>query len=412
MSHPHIVSFIACDKIGSNQRQELFLVMEYIEGMNLKEWLKLKGPFSYAKLVPIFLDLCVALAYLHQKKVFHFDLKPENILITRDEKIFLADFGIAAIQSGNGSTVPLVDPIGSLEYSAPEQLKGETPDGRSDLYALGMILYALLHGKGLFEKVEKQVIWGELVYDSTPFNLTFPEETPSFFRNILKKLVSKASSDRYPDVETLLHQFHRNDSTPKAPIPRADIKAELPNRRFSEKWVIPASGALFVLILFLNTGLKTDRVVLPSVALQPAENVRSGEPNGHPMIGPSNKSMTIGAEPVIEILFLKKEDKIGQAGGPAPANLLNDEELERFLFEFKTNAENKDLDALREMIQISPDVISHFQKVIETKSNIKADFLQIKREGPAITVHVQLFPDQNPQEETLTYLNGKWVLYE
>ncbi|MBI1820722.1 MAG: serine/threonine protein kinase [Nitrospirae bacterium] len=425
LKHPNIVSYIGCDLIESNHQKEFCLIMEYIEGVNLKEWLKLRGSLPFEKLVPMFLDLCGALAYLHQNRIFHFDLKPENILMTKGEKLFLTDFGISAIESANGNTAPLGDPIGSLEYSAPEQLKGEKPGGRSDLYSLGMVLYALLNGKGFFEGAEKQVIWGKLVYEAAPFNLTFPEETPGFFQNIIRKLVNKAAGDRYPDVKTLLLEFHRRFSAPeaKAPPRLSDLKADLPNRKISEKWVILAAGAVLVLILYLSAGFGPELVSSPSAFLPPAGNSSNNETRvDKPEPRTLNESVSHNLDPVIEIPHLKKEKKrVEPLSNNASLRVPDDDELESFLNHFKSNAEIKNLKTLEETIQFSPDKLSHFQKIFETNPKLEVAFLQIQREGPTITVHYHLllnkvsgeFPVKSAaieNEEILVFQNGTWQL--
>ncbi|MHB8483144.1 MAG: serine/threonine-protein kinase [Nitrospiria bacterium] len=408
LKHPNIVSYIGCDLIESNHQTEFCLIMEYIEGINLKEWLRLRGSLPFEKLVPMFLDLCGALAYLHQNRIFHFDLKPENILMTIEEKLFLTDFGISSIESGNGNTAPLDNPIGSLEYIAPEQLKGESPGGRSDLYSLGMVLHALLNGKGFFEGAEKQVIWGKLLYDTSPFNLAFSEEVPGFFQDIIRKLVSKASSDRFQTVEALLHEFHLHYSTSKAPVSLPAKKFKMPDRRYSEKWLILAAGVFFVFILFLFSSLGPRNLPLPSRTLPSPEN--SSEINtrrGEPAASPETGSMMTTAGPVIQIASLEKENQNEVSlSDDTPFQTLNDDALERFLLEFKTNVENKNLEYLRETIHFSADQFSQFRKKIEIDSKIKVTFIQIKREGVSITVHYQLLSDQNGMYPPVRYVPG------
>ena len=126
---------------------EPFLVLEYIEGQSLRRYLKEHGPLPVDQVLAIGLQLTDTLEYVHQQGVVHRDVKPENILIARDGRVTLTDFGIAArIGSRRVTLSHLSDVVGTPDYMAPEQVRGERGDARTDVYALGVLLFELLTG--------------------------------------------------------------------------------------------------------------------------------------------------------------------------------------------------------------------------------------------------------------------------
>jgi serine/threonine protein kinase len=126
---------------------EPFMVLEYIEGQSLRTYLKEHGPLPVDQVVAIGLQLTDTLEYVHQHGVVHRDVKPENILIGPDGRVRLTDFGIAARTGSHRLTLShLSDVVGTPDYMAPEQVRGERGDARTDVYALGVLLYELLTG--------------------------------------------------------------------------------------------------------------------------------------------------------------------------------------------------------------------------------------------------------------------------
>ncbi|MFD4318926.1 serine/threonine-protein kinase [Streptomyces sp. NPDC058548] len=129
-----------------------FLVMERVEGVNLAEHIRDGGPMALARALQIAQDICSALTAAHQAHVIHYDIKPHNVMITPDGRVKVVDFGIAGfIQSAfTLARSSQLAPAGTPEYGAPEQFLAERGDARSDLYALGSVLFALLAGRPPF----------------------------------------------------------------------------------------------------------------------------------------------------------------------------------------------------------------------------------------------------------------------
>jgi len=121
--------------------------MQYVDGETLREYLGRRGRLPIAEAVALVDGLAAAMGYAHGKGVTHRDLKPENVLVTPDGRPVVTDFGIALIAGARRLTWRwLTSQIGTPDYMAPEQVQGERGDARTDVYALGVILFELLVG--------------------------------------------------------------------------------------------------------------------------------------------------------------------------------------------------------------------------------------------------------------------------
>ncbi|PYY11161.1 MAG: hypothetical protein DMG69_04595 [Acidobacteria bacterium] len=123
-----------------------FLTMEYVEGSDLKTLLREQGKFAPAEAVRVMQQVCRALDASHSEGVIHRDLKPSNVMLNKQRKVLVMDFGLARTQDSNGLTFTGAL-VGTPEYMAPEQAKGQPVDAQSDIYAAGLIFYELLTGK-------------------------------------------------------------------------------------------------------------------------------------------------------------------------------------------------------------------------------------------------------------------------
>lgn len=410
LSHPNIVPFIGYETVKIDTQQEPCLIMEQIDGITLQERLNIKGSMAFEETLPLFLELCDALGYLHQRAIFHLDLNPDNLLLNGEGRLFLTDFGIASVQKEGEKTSPLQDPMGTLPYTSPEQVRGEHCDGRSDLYSLGMILYALLNGKGYFSGMEKKRIWGELVYETKPFQMTFPEEVPSWFQNMIRKLAAKKKEARYPDIKTVLHDFHRQFKKPVAPLSPQPFPSfpSSKNERglFSEKRMILAAGLVVILVAFFYRG--TWGPAISSLAPPPARESASASLR---LTEPAPPSGAKPAEPVIHLASLTRVTEGEGSEEESLSPVLSDNELERILLEFKSDIENKNFDALKKKFDLSSEAVSYFQKLFQKDSKPEVEIRQVQQEGVSVQVQYQIAPRSFPGGEgLLLYQGGVWHL--
>jgi len=146
LSHPNIVNVYDVGKEGDTQ----FIVMEYVEGRNLKQFIKEQGRLPLNQAADIARQICDGLQDAHTNGIVHRDIKPHNILVTDNGKVKVADFGIAQIMSSvtltNSGTI-----VGSVHYFSPEQARGDATGAKSDIYAVGVVLYEMVTGKVPFE---------------------------------------------------------------------------------------------------------------------------------------------------------------------------------------------------------------------------------------------------------------------
>ena len=135
LSHPNIVAIHAVDEVSGH----VFYVMSFVDGETLAQRVGREGPINAQRTTRLLREVAWALAYAHGHGIVHRDVKPANILIEHgSERAMVTDFGIAQAAFSPGAT-PMGDLIGTPEYMSPEQARGESVDGRGDLYALGAV---------------------------------------------------------------------------------------------------------------------------------------------------------------------------------------------------------------------------------------------------------------------------------
>ena len=140
LDHPNIVKVLT-----PRERSRTYMVMEYVEGKSLRAMLGGKSPLPVETALAIARQVCDALAYLHDRGVVHRDIKPENILVTPGGQAKILDFGIALFEGERRLTwMGLSNAIGTPDYMAPEQIRGRRGDPRTDVYAVGLMLYEML----------------------------------------------------------------------------------------------------------------------------------------------------------------------------------------------------------------------------------------------------------------------------
>jgi serine/threonine protein kinase len=157
LSHPNTVTLF---DFGQDEDGSLFIAMEYLEGRSLREVLTREGPLSPGRALTISEQLCASLADAHSRGIVHRDLKPDNVMLIQRGRMTdvarVLDFGIAKLrdEQSDGANRPMTragDLLGTPQYMAPEQIRGETVDARTDIYALGAMLYEMVTGRLPFE---------------------------------------------------------------------------------------------------------------------------------------------------------------------------------------------------------------------------------------------------------------------
>ncbi|HAE61153.1 MAG TPA: Stk1 family PASTA domain-containing Ser/Thr kinase [Eubacteriaceae bacterium] len=180
-----------------------FIVMEYVEGDTLKEYIKKKGKLNWKEAVYIAKQIAFALDHAHKNKIIHRDIKPHNIIINEETIPKVTDFGIArAITS---STITLVEEtMGSVHYISPEQARGGFVDERSDLYSLGIVLYEMLTGRVPFDGDNSISVAIKHIQEEIEFNEDDLDDIPESLEDIVLKLIRKNPKERYENAKELV----------------------------------------------------------------------------------------------------------------------------------------------------------------------------------------------------------------
>ncbi len=199
LTHPNIVTM---HDFGLDNGQ-LFLVMEYVPGTDLKTLIKQRGRFSPEEAVPLLIQACAGIGYAHRAGLVHCDVKPQNMLVTPDMRLKVADFGIARALSTIHPDEKSDLVWGSPQYFAPEQATGAAPAPASDVYSLGIIMYELLTGSLPFQAIKASDLARLHVEEEPPLlSDLIPDISPTL-EQILTKVLSKEPSQRYRTADQL-----------------------------------------------------------------------------------------------------------------------------------------------------------------------------------------------------------------
>lgn len=210
LSHPNIVKVF---DVSFGDRIQ-YIVMEYIDGITLKEYIEHQKVINWKEAVHFTVQILEALEHAHEKGVVHRDIKPQNIILLQDGTIKVTDFGIARLTTSETRTMTNTA-IGSVHYIAPEQARGDLTDGKADIYSVGVMLYEMLTGKLPFE-ADSAVSVAIMQLQTEPSPLRdINEEIPEGLEEITLKAMRKDPAQRYETAAKMLEAietFRRNPS--------------------------------------------------------------------------------------------------------------------------------------------------------------------------------------------------------
>ncbi|WP_102692706.1 Stk1 family PASTA domain-containing Ser/Thr kinase [Rummeliibacillus pycnus] len=198
LTHPNIVSIYDVGEDGDMH----YLVMEYVKGQTLKQYIQKYAPLAPTKCVNIMKQLTSAIAHAHQNQIIHRDIKPQNILMDEDDNVKITDFGIAmALEDTSFTRTNSV--LGTVHYLSPEQARGGTATKKSDIYSLGIVLYELLTGELPFSGESAVAIALKHLQSETPSVRAIVPSIPQSLENVVLKATAKDPVHRYKSVEEM-----------------------------------------------------------------------------------------------------------------------------------------------------------------------------------------------------------------
>jgi len=242
LSHPNIVTVHDVGNDGPTH----YIVMEMVEGEDLKKIIKARGALPIDLALNLSIQICAGIGFAHRSNLVHADVKPQNILVTPENVVKVTDFGIAQALSDTQPQQRADVVWGSPHYFAPEQARGERPSPASDVYSIGIVMFEMLSGRLPYVGTNQQELAMAHIKERVPMVTEFNPTVPEALAKIIFKVMSKEPSARYQMADQLgrilqEYQDRSRDRTvsgpavppspaqaPRPPVPRADAPPAIP----------------------------------------------------------------------------------------------------------------------------------------------------------------------------------------
>ncbi len=248
LDHPNIIPIYEAGGSGG----DLFIAMRYVEGSDLRTLLHEEGALDPARAIVIVRQVAAALDAAHEQGLVHRDVKPGNVLLARargeDETVhvYLSDFGLTKRSASDSGVTGTGQFVGTLDYAAPEQFQGGTPDARTDVYSLGCVLFECLTGRPPFQTDNDAALMYAHLQEAAPVITATEPDLPREIDQVVATAMSKAPADRYPSAGVLAREASRALGLGVGTAPGSSGKRSLLRRLLP---VLAAGVALVVGIL-------------------------------------------------------------------------------------------------------------------------------------------------------------------
>ena len=244
LNHPNIATVHAIEE----SEDEMFIVMEYIDGVELKDKIK-SGPLPIEEAINIATQIAEGLEVAHKNGIVHRDIKSQNIMITGDGKVKIMDFGLAKIKGGTQVT-KIGTTIGTVAYMSPEQSRGQDVDHRTDIWSLGVVLYEMLTGQLPFKGDYEQAIIYSILNEEPESVIGLRTGVPVVIEKIINKCLQKDLSSRYKQADELLVELRQinKESDTRELLSTTGIKP-VSQKTKKRSFLIPGIAAIVILLI-------------------------------------------------------------------------------------------------------------------------------------------------------------------
>jgi DNA-binding SARP family transcriptional activator/tRNA A-37 threonylcarbamoyl transferase component Bud32 len=211
LDHPNVIPIYEAGGSGG----DLFIAMRYVEGSDLRTLLQEVGALDPARAIAIVRQAAAALDAAHEQGLVHRDVKPGNVLLTRArsedeaEHVYLSDFGLTKRTASDSGVTGTGQFVGTLDYAAPEQFQGGTPDARTDVYSLGCVLFECLTGRPPFQSDNDAALMYAHLQEPPPAVTAIEPGLPREIDRVVATAMAKAPTDRYPSAGVLAREASR-----------------------------------------------------------------------------------------------------------------------------------------------------------------------------------------------------------
>ncbi|NMA65571.1 MAG: Stk1 family PASTA domain-containing Ser/Thr kinase, partial [Clostridiaceae bacterium] len=199
LTHPNIVQIY---DVGRDN-DKYYIVMEYVDGITLKEYIRQREYLDWREAVNISIQICSALSKAHSRNIIHRDIKPHNIMMTSDGVPKITDFGIARLMTSETATMK-IDTVGSVHYSSPEQVRGGYTDAQSDIYSVGVTIFEMVTGQVPFDGETTVAVAIKHLQDDPPVPSSLKPGIPRALDGIILNAMAKNKQDRYSTIVELI----------------------------------------------------------------------------------------------------------------------------------------------------------------------------------------------------------------
>lgn len=200
---------------------EKYIVVEYIDGITLKEYIDNRKVLTWQETVRFTGTILSAIGHAHENGIIHRDMKPQNIMLLRDGTLKIMDFGIARLSTANQKTVT-DKAIGSVHYISPEQVRGKNSDGRSDIYSIGIMMYEMLTGTLPFTSDSAVSVAMKQVQDTAKRPSEIVDTIPAGIEQIVMKAIEKQPAFRYQTAAEMIKDLEEFKANPAIIFPYGD----------------------------------------------------------------------------------------------------------------------------------------------------------------------------------------------